>query len=150
MPKGRKRTQAEYEKEIEEAAERMKKKPEHLKSAKDNATWLEHLENIGVTTTGTKQGQSFWEKVRNKIVPTRPRYTEPYVNPKTKQVSYRDSKGRFASYKSLGIPKRAKPVRQEPTLRQLAEERVYIYKNPKTMQVSYRDSETGRFKKIEV
>lgn len=149
MPKGRKRTKEEYEEEVEEAAKRMKKYPEHLKAAKNNTTWLTFLDNIGVATTETKQGQGFWDRVRSKIKPTRPTWREPYINPATKQTSYRDKSGRFVSPASIGAPARAKPVKLVPTSRQLIENLAEAYENPKTRQVSYRDVETGKFKKIE-
>lgn len=68
MPRNKKRTAEEYEKEIEQAAKRMRKKKEHLASARNSDTWLEFLENIGVGTTETEQGQDFWEKVRIDII----------------------------------------------------------------------------------
>ena len=68
MPKGRKRTQEEYDREIEEAAKRMQKRPEHLKAARNSKQWLDFLDNIGVTVeSGSKQ--DFWEKVRGQIKP---------------------------------------------------------------------------------
>lgn len=67
MPKGKKRTNEEYEKEIEEAAKRMKKYPEHLKAARYSSEWVEFLSNIGIGTTESKEGSDFWEKVRNKV-----------------------------------------------------------------------------------
>lgn len=70
MPKGRKRTQADYDKEVLEAVKRMKKYPEHLRSARDNDTWIEFLNNHDVWTTDTKQGQDFWERVRQELRPT--------------------------------------------------------------------------------
>ena len=148
MPKGRKRTKEDYEKEIEETAKRMQKRPEHLKSARNNTTWLAFLDNIGVSTIETKQGQSFWERVRSKIKPTKPTWKQPYTNLVTKQTSYRDSKGRFVSPASIGAPVKAKPIRPVPTQRQLIENLAYEYINPETKQVSYRDAETGKFKKI--
>ena len=67
MPKGRKRTEAEYEREIEEAAKRIKKHKEGLTSARDSEEWLEFLQDKGITTTDSKEGQDFWEKVRDKM-----------------------------------------------------------------------------------
>lgn len=148
MPKGRKRTKEEYEKEIEEIAKRMQKRPEHLKTAKNNATWLAFLDNIGVSTIETAQGKSFWEKVRSKIVPVKPTWKEPYTNLVTKQTSYRDKSGKFVSPASIGAPSKTKLVKLAPTPRQLIENLARVYENSETKQVSYRDVETGRFKKI--
>ena len=144
MAKRKKGTPVE---EIEEAAKRMKKRPEHLKAAKNNTTWLNFLQNIGVSTTDTKQGQAFWEHVRKEIKPTS--WTEPYVNPKTKQTSYRDSKGKFVSPESIGAPRQVKISLPKPTPRQVAEANAYEYVNPKTGQTSYRNNETGKFTKIQ-
>lgn len=68
MPKGRKRTQAEYEEEIEETAKRMRKNyPESLKHARDSESFREFLEGIGITTTETVSGSNFWDGVREKF-----------------------------------------------------------------------------------
>ena len=71
MPKGRKRTQEEYNQEIEEAARRMEKYPEHLKSARTSNTWNDFLINIGVNpkAVDSKPGDNFWNKVREEINP---------------------------------------------------------------------------------
>ena len=57
------------ESEVEEAADRMEKYPEHLKSARDSNAWNNFLVNIGVKEDIVKSdsGSDFWAKVRNKI-----------------------------------------------------------------------------------
>lgn len=114
MPKGRKRTSEDYEREIEEAAKRMQKYPEHLRAARDSDEWLEFLNGIGVGTTDTRQGQDFWESVRDKMYMREVGFSvkrlaelnsEVYnwVSSKGKSViQYRDKEtGRFISYKQL-------------------------------------------------
>lgn len=64
MPKGRKRTPEEYEKEILEAVKRMRKHKESLSASRNSSDWLDFLDNLGVGTTDSEQGQDFWEKVR--------------------------------------------------------------------------------------
>ena len=145
MPRGGKRTKKDYEKEIEETAKRMQKRPEHLKAAKNDSTWLAFLDSIGVTTIETKQGQSFWGKVKNEIEPSKPTWKEPYTNLVTKQTSYRDKSGKFVKPASIGAPSKAKPVKQEPSSIQLVEAIAYKFTNPKTKQVLYRSGETGKF-----
>ena len=71
MPRGsRNRTQEDYEREIEEASNRMEKYPEHLKSARSSSAWNDFLINIGVKEDIVKSdsGSDFWTKVRNKII----------------------------------------------------------------------------------
>ena len=87
------------EKEIAEAAERIRKKGrESLTAASDSEEWLEYLNEIGVRTTSTEAGEDFWEKVRKKILPE----PEPERIPErprlkaTPVTSYRDAKGRYS------------------------------------------------------
>lgn len=67
MPKGK--GQRDYDREIEEAIERMKKYKEHLASARTNDTWQEFLMNIGVNPDAvtSSAGSNFWDKVRTRI-----------------------------------------------------------------------------------
>lgn len=62
----------DYPQEIEEAAKRMRKYPEHLKAARTNQTWIDFLIDVaGVspdTTTSTK-ARNFWGQVKEKIEP---------------------------------------------------------------------------------
>jgi len=69
MPKGRKRTDADYDRETEEAAKRMNKYPEHLRSARNSKTWSDFLVNIGVKEeiVESKSGSVFWDKVRDRV-----------------------------------------------------------------------------------
>lgn len=59
----------DYEREIIEATKRMRKYPEHLKSARDSSTWKDFLINIGVKEDiiGSASGSDFWESVREKV-----------------------------------------------------------------------------------
>ncbi len=130
MPKGnrKKRTQEEYEKEIDDAVKRMQKRPEHLKSAKNSKAWLEFLDGIGINVESDLK-QDFWEKVRGQIKPppekadvsiyswysvkrkpvvqyrspsgkfTRAVYTYTWKSPSGKTVVQgRDAKGKFTKY----------------------------------------------------
>lgn len=70
MPKGRrKRTQEEYDKEVLEAVKRMRKYPEHIRSARQSETWFEFLGDIGVNPDilESQSGQNFWGRVRGQI-----------------------------------------------------------------------------------
>ncbi len=69
MPKGGKKR--DYDKEIREAAERMKKRPESLKAARDSDRWISFLENIGINPEilDSDNGLAFWEEVREVIQP---------------------------------------------------------------------------------
>lgn len=71
MPKGK--GQRDYEREIEEAAKRMRKYPEHLKSARHSSEWKQFLIDIGLEpkAVSSQSGSDFWEQVRNQI------YTRP-------------------------------------------------------------------------
>lgn len=71
MPKGKKRNVREYEDEIEKAAKRMKKKPEHLKSARTSREWLGFLENLNIIDrqSDSLEKKNFWEKVRKVVSP---------------------------------------------------------------------------------
>lgn len=77
MPKGgRKRTQEDYEREIVEAAKRIRKHgKESLAAARDSGEWLDFLDSIGIATTQSSAGQDFWGKVRGEMPPIK-RQTE--------------------------------------------------------------------------
>lgn len=65
MPKGgKKRTNAEYEKEIADAVKRFKKYPERIKSANDSDDWIEFLKSVGIYENSIEAGSDFWERVR--------------------------------------------------------------------------------------
>lgn len=68
------------EEEIKDAAKRMKKYPEHLRSAKTSKLWQDFLLNIGINPKiiGSQQGERFWQKVRKEIRPALSR-TEKYA-----------------------------------------------------------------------
>lgn len=60
----------DYPKEIEEAAQRMRKYPECLRSARSSPEWQNFLlEVVGVNPSAveSKSGQNFWNDVREKI-----------------------------------------------------------------------------------
>ena len=62
----------DYEKEIEDAAKRMRKYPEHLKAARTNQTWIDFLIDVaGVdpNATTSAKAQNFWKEVQEKIEP---------------------------------------------------------------------------------
>ena len=121
MPKGRKRTQAEYEKEIEEAARRMQKHPEYRNSARNNKTWQNFLVNVLGINIDSEEGQKFFNDVRSKIVGTREpakiseyqkyitrdRFSRPTMRQLTeaRATLTMDSKGKTIHYKSSGLPK---------------------------------------------
>lgn len=68
MPKGgRKRTQAEYEKEIEDAIKRFRKYPDRLQYAGSSEEWQEFLQDIGVYPHTIAAGDDFWEQVRQGV-----------------------------------------------------------------------------------
>ena len=110
MPKGRKRTTEEYEREIEEAAKRMKKHPEFLRSARTSDEWQDFLQDIGVTTYKA----DFWESVRDKVYIKEVGFTqrrldeervsyEQYVRSsgKTQTIFRSNETGRFVSPKTI-------------------------------------------------
>lgn len=124
MPKGRKRTQADYDKEIIDAARRMRKRPEHLRAARNNQSWFEFLENIDIGID-TPQRVNFWREVRNEVNNqiiseakqraterekkiTRSRASGQLIHSKRTIelynaeviTAYRDAKGRFTSKKT--------------------------------------------------
>lgn len=107
MPKGRKRTKEEYDKEIIAAAKRIGKKREARQAAKGNTTWINYLLdvlNVNPDAVESDAGSKFWKSVREEISPPLPAPTQRqltearatvYQNPETRQVSYRASTGRF-------------------------------------------------------
>lgn len=102
MSKGRKRTHADYEREIKEAAKRMKKWPEHKRSARDSDTWKEFLQSIGITNSDA----GFWQDVRREIKPLRISSIQPLTQRQLNEnlvkviKTYRDEKGHFTSKKT--------------------------------------------------
>ena len=72
MPKGGKRKRGTPDSEVEEAARRMEKYPEHLQSARSSRKWQNFLEGIGITTGKA----DFWEAVRDKVYIDRTGFTE--------------------------------------------------------------------------
>lgn len=119
MPKGRSRTQADYDEEIEKTANRMRKKPEALRLARYSSTWYTFLEELGIDTSSSAR-QDFFGKVRDKLSPPvrvdawssylqernisaqkleRERITIERIHYPSKektQVIFRDARGRFA------------------------------------------------------
>jgi len=69
MPRGRKRTSEEYEREIEEASKRIRKKKENIKTARTNVIWQEYLTDVlGVSPKALDNGKDFWESVRKRTL----------------------------------------------------------------------------------
>ena len=69
MPKGRKRTPEEYEREIEEASKRIRKNKENIKSARDDDTWQDYLLNVfGASPQSVNAGQDFWDSVKERTL----------------------------------------------------------------------------------
>ena len=89
MPKGKKRKEGTPESEVEEAANRMKKYPEHLRSARTSTIWNDFLIDIGVKPkiVESKAGGEFWNQVREKIY--------------TKQLKRRDI---YKEAREIGMP----------------------------------------------
>lgn len=130
------------EKELQDAVKRIGAKPEAKQRARNNEEWRNFLRNvIGIrdASLDSSKGQDFWDRVQqgvkeknkpNIVTPTEDR-GRFYINPKTHYVSYRNRKGRFTSYQSVGL---IKPTRVSSH----AGEKTYT--NPATRQVSYRDA----------
>jgi hypothetical protein len=110
-----------YEKEIEDAAKRIKTYPESLKAARDSDIWIEFLTdvvNVNPATVESDKAQNFWDDVRFKLMKTEISFTPrdlAEANVDLITGIYRDAKGRFT-----------KTVTDKP-----------VY--------SYRDMETSRF-----
>jgi len=135
--------------ELQDAIKRIDKEPVAKQKAQDSKSWKDFLLNVvGIreASLATDAGQNFWDKVKDGVIeknkPVEPANipTEPrrfYINPKTRAISYRDSKGRFISYELVGL--------RTPThIRLHAGQRIYT--NFKTNQISYRDAH-GRWTK---
>ena len=100
MPKGKKSTAEEYERDIEEAANRMKKYPEHLRSARTSGIWKDFLLDIGVSEkiVKSKSGSDFWDKVRNRVEMEELGITYRQAAEHGADIEtgiFRDAKGRF-------------------------------------------------------
>lgn len=96
--------------EVERAAKRMKKFPEHLRSARDSDTWKDFLIGIGVKTSGAP----FWEDVREEVVESEVGFTPKQLERSNIIIStvYRDNKGKFT--------------------KDVTENRVIVYRSAKT------------------
>lgn len=121
----RRRTQKEYEFEIAEAAKRMKKYPEHLRSARDSEVWYQFLINkvqINPDTIDSTAGMKFWEDVRNEIKGQEPQvFTERQI-----------------------LLQKIEVTERELTMQRLDVAEYTRGKQGKT-QIVYRDVETGKF-----
>jgi len=159
----RKRTQEEYEREIEEAAKRMKKRPEALGAARSSREWKDFLDDIGITNSNAP----FWGNVRDEIGFTPKRLAEQNIEIETSHL-FRDTKGRFIKtpMDKLIILYRHKETGRFVSRKRLAEQNIEIEtshlfrdtkgrftKTPMDKPIIlYRHKETGRFvsrKKIE-
>ena len=121
MPKGKKRKEGTPESEVEEAANRMKKYPERLRSARTSTIWNDFLMDIGIKPeiVKSKSGSDFWDKVRNRVEEKELGITYRQAAEHGADIEtgiFRDAKGRFTKEAKGNIP-----------------------------VVSYRSMETGRF-----
>lgn len=67
MPKGgKKRTNAEYEQEIEDSVKRFKKYPERKRASNSDSQWFNFLNHIGINTETNRQ-ETFWGRVRERV-----------------------------------------------------------------------------------
>ncbi len=122
MPRGGRRKKGTSEKEVEEAAERMRNYPEYLGAARDSDNWIEFLDEIGVYPESLQAGRDFWEEVRGNVIEEitgfSPRkLAEANAEIVSGKLIYFDESGKFTTEEQEG---------QEPI-------------------ISYRSKETGRF-----
>ena len=112
MSKGhRNRSKDDYEREIEEAAKRMKKYPEHLRSARTSPEWKQFLLDIGIEPkiVSSDSGRDFWEQVRSRVSEKEIGFTTRQLaeanaeyEPLGRGSQFRSKEtGRFVSKKSL-------------------------------------------------
>lgn len=75
MARGKKGTP---ENEIEDAAKRIKRYPEHLRAASSSKEWNSFLLDIGINQdiVESDKGNKFWQKVRVRIIEDETGYTE--------------------------------------------------------------------------
>ena len=97
------------ESEVEEAANRMQKYPEHLRSARTSSTWQKFLIDIGVKPeiVKSKSGSDFWDKVRNKVEKKELGITYRQAAEHGAGIEtgiFRDAKGRFTKEAEGNIP----------------------------------------------
>ena len=102
MTRNRKRTSEDYEREIEEAAKRMQKYPEHLRAARTSHTWNYFLIDIGLKSEIVKSesGGAFWDKVRNRVEVKELGITYRQAAEHGADIVtgvYRDTKGKFTT-----------------------------------------------------
>lgn len=121
MPRGRKRTVADYEKEIRETADRIKKHPEYRNDARNSTSWGNFLKNVLNVVPNTEEKQDFWNKVKQEITGTR---KEAKLTEYQKEVTAKgfrwpharqlveanaevtkNKDGEILRYKSTGLPK---------------------------------------------
>lgn len=67
MPKGRKRTSEEYEREIQEASKRMRKHKESLRASRDSESWIDFVRDVMDIPIETQAREVFFEKVREDV-----------------------------------------------------------------------------------
>ena len=99
----------DYEREIEEAARRMQKYPEHLRSARTSSIWNDFLIDIGVKEeiVKSKSGSDFWDKVRNRVEEKELGITYRQAAEHGADIEtgiFRDAKGRFTKEAEGNIP----------------------------------------------
>lgn len=91
-----KKRDRDYEREMKEAANRMRKYPEHLKAAYDSKEWRQFLLDIGVEPEAINANVSFWDSVRGEVSGgfTKRGLAEQGVEVITGKI-YRNEKGQF-------------------------------------------------------
>jgi len=122
MPKGgKKRTNAEYEREAEQAIKRFRKYPERLLAAQDEDSWSEFLRNIGIHEVNIENGSDYFEMIREKTlksIDSAPDY----------RVSRLD---RIESNRKVYIDY-MKSTPEEQVYREVYSEKKIVYRNMKT------------------
>jgi len=129
-----KRRKPTPEAELNDAIERMRKKPEAIKAAKDTPAWREYLDNLGIheNAINSDNGSKFWERVRENVGVQQ-----------DDKGQYRDARGRFARNPNARPPE----PRRFVTDRAIAEARAYR-DTDKLGRAHIRSNETGRFVRV--
>ena len=122
MPKGKKRSQADYEREAIKAVQRFKRKygDTAIKASINDARWIEFLKEIGVQTVEA----SFWSDVQDRM-----KILAPPQRPEEKATQRQ-------TRRELSIPKGILDDYNADIAR------FNIYSKP---IIAYRDKATGRF-----
>ena len=136
------RKSMDYERELQDAIKRFGREPLGAKNYVDDyKKWhdfLIYVLGVNPEAVESERGQSFWNAVADGIAAKqKPIVTQPtedrgrfFINKVTHHISYRNKKGQWTSYESVGLTKSTQ-------IKSRVGERVYT--NPKTSQTSYRD-----------